>query len=85
MVLQTYPTEPPSSRPFYTGQRIIQTLLCIVAVICVPWMLLGKPIYRIMMNKKRANVSITSSKCEDRLDLNDAHQVFVSGTSCREQ
>lgn len=58
MILLTYPTEPPSSRVFYTGQQAIQTVLIVLAVLCIPWMLLGKPIYRIVMNKRRANVSI---------------------------
>jgi len=58
MILLSYPTDPPSSAVFYTGQKAIQTILIILAVICIPWMLLGKPVYRIVMNKRRANVSI---------------------------
>jgi V-type H+-transporting ATPase subunit a len=58
MILLSYPTEPESSRVFYSGQQAIQTILIILAVICIPWMLLGKPVYRIVMNKRRANVSI---------------------------
>lgn len=58
MILLSYPTDPPSSATFYTGQRAIQTILIILAVLCIPWMLLGKPVYRIVMNKRRANVSI---------------------------
>ena len=57
MVLMSYPDEPPSSRKFYSGQQVLQTILLVIAVLCVPWMLLGKPIYRIVMNKRRANVS----------------------------
>jgi hypothetical protein len=57
MILLSYPDEPESSRTFYSGQKGLQTVLIIVAVLCIPWMLLGKPIYRIMMNKRRANVS----------------------------
>ena len=53
----SYPDEPPSSRKFYSGQQVLQTILLVIAVLCVPWMLLGKPIYRIVMNKRRANVS----------------------------
>jgi V-type H+-transporting ATPase subunit a len=56
MILLSYPTAPESSATFYTGQQAIQTILLIVAVICIPWMLLGKPVYRIIMNKRRANV-----------------------------
>lgn len=57
MILLSYPTEPDSSKTFYTGQRGVQTALIIFAVLCIPWMLLGKPVYRIVMNKRRANVS----------------------------
>jgi V-type H+-transporting ATPase subunit a len=57
MILLSYPTDVPSSKTFYSGQQAFQTILIIIAVLCVPWMLLGKPVYRIMMNKRRANVS----------------------------
>jgi len=57
MILVSYPKEPQSSVVFYSGQKALQTALILLAVICIPWMLLGKPIYRIMMNKRRANVS----------------------------
>ena len=59
MILLSYPTDPPSSQSFYSGQRGLQTVLLVIAVLCVPWMLLGKPIYRIVMNKRRANVRET--------------------------
>ena len=58
MILLSYPSDPPSSVVFYSGQKAIQTILIILAVLCIPWMLLGKPVYRIVMNKRRANVSI---------------------------
>lgn len=58
MILLSYPSEPPSSTVFYSGQRFLQTVLIVLAVICIPWMLLGKPVYRIVQNKRRANVNI---------------------------
>jgi V-type H+-transporting ATPase subunit a len=57
MILLSYPNDPESSRVFYTGQKAFQTFLILIAVLCIPWMLLGKPVYRIVMNKRRANVS----------------------------
>ncbi|CAF0821282.1 unnamed protein product [Rotaria sordida] len=65
MILLSYPTEPESSRTFYSGQRGVQTALIIFAVICIPWMLLGKPIYRIIMNKRRANYSTVTNHTEN--------------------
>lgn len=37
----------------YPNQRLIQIILVLVAVCCVPWMLCGKPIYIMMQRKKR--------------------------------
>ncbi|CAF1639611.1 unnamed protein product, partial [Didymodactylos carnosus] len=34
----------------------IQMALLAIAVLCIPTMLLGKPIYTIIMNKRRANL-----------------------------
>ncbi|CAF1330745.1 unnamed protein product [Rotaria magnacalcarata] len=65
MILLSYPAEPESSRTFYSGQRGIQTALILLAVICIPWMLLGKPIYRIIMNKRRANYSTVTNQTEN--------------------
>jgi V-type H+-transporting ATPase subunit a len=57
MMLMSYPTSPKSSQTFYSIQRPIQTALLVTAVLCIPWMLLGKPIYIIMKNRKKKNVS----------------------------
>ncbi|CAF1652535.1 unnamed protein product, partial [Adineta ricciae] len=69
MILVTYPDEPASSRQFYSGQKPFQTFLILIAVICIPWLLLGKPIYRIMMNKRRAHYSsVTNPQPSDEND-----------------
>lgn len=36
----------------FEGQDMVQTVFVIVAVICIPWMLLGKPIYYMIQRKK---------------------------------
>lgn len=45
----------------YTHQHFIQTLFVITAMLCIPVMLFGKPIYKYLENKKKLkNVSIRS-------------------------
>jgi len=36
-------------------KKTVQMILLVIAVLCIPVMLLGKPIYTIVMNKRRAN------------------------------
>ncbi|CAF1367420.1 unnamed protein product [Adineta ricciae] len=59
MMLMSYPTDdsktPKSIVVFYNHQRTIQIILLIVAVICIPWLLIGKPIYIIVQRKKKTN------------------------------
>lgn len=57
MMLLSYPDSPESSTLLYSSQRGIQTGLLGVAVICIPWMLLGNPIYTIVKRRQRKNVT----------------------------
>ena len=60
MVLLSYPSTPDtpsSSKVFYSNQKTVQTILVLLAVLCIPWMLLGKPIYIILQRRKRAQVN----------------------------
>ncbi|CAF3743012.1 unnamed protein product [Rotaria sp. Silwood1] len=59
MMLLSYPDNPPSSRLIYKGQKTVQTALLAVAVICIPWMLLAKPIYTIIKRRKRNNIDMS--------------------------
>ncbi|XP_037517366.1 V-type proton ATPase 116 kDa subunit a 1 isoform X1 [Rhipicephalus sanguineus] len=45
MFLFSYPTEPCYQAQFYNGQQGLQSFLVILAVICIPWILLAKPLY----------------------------------------
>ncbi|XP_050034126.2 V-type proton ATPase 116 kDa subunit a 1 isoform X3 [Dermacentor andersoni] len=45
MFLFSYPTEPCYQAQFYNGQKGLQTFLVLLAVICIPWILLAKPFY----------------------------------------
>jgi hypothetical protein len=40
----------------YPGQHYIQMVFVIAAVLCMPVMLFGKPIYLYMEHKKKSNV-----------------------------
>ncbi|XP_073825960.1 vacuolar H[+] ATPase 100kD subunit 5 [Musca autumnalis] len=40
----------------FDGQDMLQTVFVIIAVICIPWMLLGKPIYIMCTRKSQAAV-----------------------------
>jgi hypothetical protein len=53
----------------YAGQIPIQKLLFVCAVICVPWMLLAKPIY-IMRHRRKMNYSVSSFNIFRYLVLN---------------
>jgi len=54
--------------------------LVVIAALCIPWMLLGKPIYRIVMNKRRANrgvsldVDVRDTDTDEMLDDEHLHQ-----------
>lgn len=45
MFLFSYPTEPCYQAQFYNGQKGLQSFLVLLAVICIPWILLAKPFY----------------------------------------
>lgn len=41
--------------PMFNGQRIVQTILLVVAIICVPWMLLAKPLLHLLHQNREKN------------------------------
>ncbi|KAL1443120.1 hypothetical protein MTO96_030435 [Rhipicephalus appendiculatus] len=45
MFLFSYPTEPCYQAQFYNGQKGLQSFLVLLALICIPWILLAKPFY----------------------------------------
>ncbi|KAH8242005.1 hypothetical protein KR038_000287, partial [Drosophila bunnanda] len=52
MMLQGSQDTPEPCKEFmFDGQKLLQQIFVIVAVICIPWMLLGKPLY-IMMQRR---------------------------------
>lgn len=56
---ETKAQDPEHCEPnMFAGQMILQPLLVVCAFICVPWMLLAKPIY-IMRNQRKLNYSVS--------------------------
>ncbi|KAH8271042.1 hypothetical protein KR018_001642 [Drosophila ironensis] len=52
MILQgSQDTPEPCEEFMFDGQKTLQQIFVIIAVICIPWMLLGKPIYIIIKRK----------------------------------
>ncbi|CAF1362084.1 unnamed protein product [Rotaria sordida] len=70
MMLLSYPDSPPSSTKIYNGQRGVQTALLLIAVICIPWMLLAKPIYTIIKRRKRNNhLTVTNPLASNDIEM----------------
>ena len=44
----------------FEGQKTIQTVFITIALICIPWMLLGKPLY--LMCSKKSNHEVSNLK-----------------------
>lgn len=48
--------------PLYKGQTAIQLLLLLIALICIPWLLIYKPLYLYKENKKSVELGYKSSE-----------------------
>ncbi|XP_078034996.1 V-type ATPase subunit a family protein Vha100-1 isoform X3 [Augochlora pura] len=65
MVLFSGGTAPEGCSPYmYAGQEGFQKLLVILAVICIPWMFLGRP-FMLMYNKKKQHVQLNNHGTEN--------------------
>lgn len=59
------------SATMYSGQLGLQKFLFFVAIICVPWMLLAKPIY-IMRSRKNSHHSVSNNNIFKRRILGNS-------------
>ena len=63
----------------FAGQFGLQYFLVIISVLCVPWMLLAKPIY-IMMNQKKMNYMVSHEQMQAATENGDAEQAVHNNT-----
>lgn len=68
------------SANMYAGQIGIQKLLLFCALICVPWMLLAKPIY-IMRNRRKMNYSVSHQQMQSATENGDAELPIHNNTA----
>ncbi|XP_077483872.1 V-type proton ATPase 116 kDa subunit a 1-like isoform X3 [Amblyomma americanum] len=66
MFLFSYPSEPCYQAQFYNGQKGLQSFLVILAVICIPWILLSKPFYLYYKHKRAAKAAARGSSRPDK-------------------
>lgn len=58
MFMVKYPTEPCFVAEMYHGQKTLQIIFLLVAVVCVPWMLIVKPLIIYRQRRARQNYSV---------------------------
>ncbi|GLV45480.1 Vacuolar H[+] ATPase 100kD subunit 1 [Carabus blaptoides fortunei] len=64
----------------YAGQMVLQKLLVICALICVPWMLFAKPYYT-LRNQRKMNYSVSHQQMQAATENGDAEQPMQNNTA----
>lgn len=72
--------DPVCDATMYAGQLGLQKFLVFIALICVPWMLLAKPII-IMRNQKKQNYSVSHQQIQGATENGDAEQPIHNNTA----
>lgn len=75
MFLMNYPSEPCGSTTFYKSQQPFQTFLLLMAVLCIPWLLLPKPLIVRAMHKRQ----MKSNGDKDHLLDHPEHSIGENG------
>ncbi|CAH8440250.1 unnamed protein product [Schistosoma turkestanicum] len=75
MIRFSYSDEIP---PLYSGQKAVQSILMVVAVICVPWMLLSKPL--ILYMRHRAIMKARGPDSHPDLSTKSSEKITLDGS-----
>lgn len=62
-----------SEFPLYVGQRTVQTIFVLIALVCVPWMLLTKPFVLRSRHNRAASMRASSTAPLNHEDLADSN------------
>ncbi len=68
----------------YPGQAVVQTILLLTALVCVPWMLLLKPLYLRWQHKRVAALGYRGIGHQRQVDGNDEDEDFAGAVISEE-
>ncbi|KAL7673194.1 hypothetical protein ACOME3_008062 [Neoechinorhynchus agilis] len=76
--LMSYPKSPCSMATFYTGQQAVQTFLILLGIMCIPLMLIPKPLLEIRRRKRNQQHLLSPrSESSTRLSIQDSESSDV--------